>query len=219
MTQPDLLNGGLIPDVNQLFNLTQIPSSSTGGRNSTTTSSSSNNTAISPTPASSATTSSRIQSSGSSATSASSNTKNAPNEGSHGGLSRGAAAGIGIVLGIVGVALIIFIALLARKRMMRKQSSEGKAVTETGSGPWKKMRDSPEMRQTTEADRRATPPAPGVYVPPAEPPPIKSKSFKSLKSLKSLRSLKMTPRTSQWYNAANPKSSSDVTALPQRGWD
>ncbi|MBA7494831.1 hypothetical protein ES702_05408 [subsurface metagenome] len=43
---------------------------------------------------------------------------------------------------------------------------------------------------------------------------LTSKSFKSMTS-KSWRSRNMTPRTSAWFYAANPKKSSDLTALPQ----
>lgn len=43
---------------------------------------------------------------------------------------------------------------------------------------------------------------------------LTSKSFKSMTS-KSWRSRNMTPRTSAWFYAANPKKSTDLTALPQ----
>jgi len=45
-----------------------------------------------------------------------------------------------------------------------------------------------------------------------------AKSSKSSKSILSSRSA-LTPRTSEWYYAANPKQSSDLSPLPQKGWD
>lgn len=214
-------NGGSIPGADQLFNATELNGSISGGTNGTST--------VSPSSTGTVTTStkstdpaSRTQTAKASATSASSTTKD-ESVGSGGGLSRGAAAGIGIVLGTLGIAIIVFLAVLARRRMLWKQAARDGTGTgaAAGAGAWSKMRESPEtrqpeMRQTAQVTRGATPPAAGVFVPPVAVAPKKSKSFKSIKSL---RSLGLTPRSSAWYNAANPKSSSDVTALPQRGWD
>lgn len=133
------------------------------------------------------------------------------------------------MIGILGVAAIVFLALFARRRVAQKQA---------GGGPFNRMQDSPQMQQVQDWNRSATPPAAGVFVPPnsvpaaagttpAIPPipaavavavPKKSKSFKSIAS-KSMKSLRMTPRTSEWYYAANPKASEDLSALPQKGWD
>lgn len=93
---------------------------------------------------------------------------------------------------------------------------------QNGGRAFKRMQDSPPMQQVQ--DRSATPPAAGVFVPPGVTPaapaaaaavaaPKKSKSYRSVAS-KSMKSWK-----SEWYYAANPKHSEDLSALPQRGWD
>lgn len=229
MDQPDILNGQGIMGSNQLFNTTTISSSFSSGRNATVTPSS--NSTVSSTASANASSTIGAQTTHSTSGTAASNVKDTETDGSSAGLSRGAAAGIGIVLGIIGIAAIVFFALMARRRLVMKQSG-GAGIgpgPAAGDRPWKRMRDSPEMRHSMAppplppiADRGATPPAAGVFVPPvprdARIPrtPRTPKTSKSFRSLRSLKSLKLTPRT---YYAANPKSSSDVTALPQRGWD
>ncbi|KAK5941164.1 hypothetical protein PMZ80_006441 [Knufia obscura] len=229
-TQPDVRTGALVYTSNNLFdtetleNGDESSASSSASSSPTSTSSSASTIATSTSVASSTTPATASTSGSASATATSSSSEEGgkkDEDGGSGGLSRGAAAGIGIALGIIGIAAIVFLALFARKRMVRKQE---------GGGPFKRMQDTPpvrrvqEMQRVYDVNRGATPPAAGVFVPPPIPStaavaaPKKSKSFRSVAS-KSMKSMGLTPRTSEWYYAANPKHSEDLSALPQKGWD
>jgi len=228
-TQPDVKSGASVYTSKNLFDSETLENDNGGSASSSASSTpTSMHTAAASTRSSAsatatstlaaASTTSAPASEAASATSVSSSSNNVEEndeDAGSDGLSRGAAAGIGIGLGILGIAAIVFLALFARKRMAQKQG---------GGGPFARMQDTPDMQQVQDIDRGATPPAAGVFVPPAIPgaaavaAPKKSKSFKSVAS-KSMKSIGLTPRTSEWYYAANPKHSEDLSALPQKGWD
>lgn len=120
-------------------------------------------------------------------------------------LSRGAAAGIGITVGLLGVCAIVYLAILARKRLVNKRNGTVDS--------WEKMRETSEIKQAQDTSYRPVPSAAESALFATITHPKKSKSVRSYRSWKT-----HTPRSSAWY-AANPKKSADLSALPQKTWD
>lgn len=210
---PDLSGGQPIYNASLLFNTT------VKGSNGKTTKPTSTSSISSPSSTSIATNAAASSTSQPSSTASAGQTEEADRTNSQ-GLSSGAAAAVGIIMGLLGVAAIIALAVFARRRMQEKQRNGTGGGA--GAGPWHRMPDDSKVRAEKSSAQSAIPPAAGVYIPPPIPESgltKRTKSFKSIasKSLKSVRDL--TPRTSEWYYAANPKKSGDLSALPQRGWD
>lgn len=121
-------------------------------------------------------------------------------------MNRGLAAAVGVVVGILGVATIVVVAMLARRRLADRQQQHAPS--------WEKISEGPAMIQNAAPAPRAVPTAVEVAAPPFAARHISMKSIRSLRSWTNSNA-----RMLGWYEATYPKKSSDLSALPQKGWD